>query len=80
MSRYIIDIDPSRRNLANEIFYDFSCYDALDFEISCIHKVRDFLKELFVTEIRQSKFRDRCYPENAPFSTSYAYYKILSIR
>jgi len=55
---HFIDIDPDRRNLVNEIFYDFSCYDALDFEISCIRKVRDTLKELFVLDIHHSRFTE----------------------
>jgi hypothetical protein len=40
----------------NEIFYDFSCYDALDFEILCIRRVRDTLKELL--DIKNSRFTE----------------------
>jgi hypothetical protein len=42
----------------NEIFYDFSCYDALDFEILCIRRVRDTLKELFLLDIKNSRFTE----------------------
>jgi hypothetical protein len=55
----LIKIDKDRYNLIQEIFYNFSCYDALDFEIACIHKNMQFLKELHISEILSSK-----YPEN----------------
>lgn len=42
----------------NEVFYDFSCYDALEFEISCIRRVRDFLNELFLLDIKNSGFTE----------------------
>jgi hypothetical protein len=64
---HFIDIDPSRRNLVDEIFYNYSCYDALEFEISCIRKVKDTLRELFLLDIEHSKFRDNFNRENASF-------------
>jgi hypothetical protein len=41
-----------------EIFYNFSCYDALTFEISTIGKTMMFLKELYMVEITSSHFSE----------------------
>lgn len=55
---HFIGIDQDRRKIVNDVFYNFSCYDALDFEISCIRKVTDFLKELFLLDIKNSRYKE----------------------
>src|SRR5919106_1854547 len=55
---HFIEIDPSRKNLVNKILYEYSCYDALEFEISCIRKVMETLKELFFLDIKHSRFTE----------------------
>jgi hypothetical protein len=40
------DVDKDKYDSVREIFYNFSCYDALDFEVSTIMKTMTVLKEL----------------------------------
>jgi len=54
----VIKIGKDDYPLVNEIFSNFSCYDALQFEISAIKKVLDHIRELYITEINNSKYSE----------------------
>lgn len=64
----ITPVDEKYVPTAEGIFYNFMSVDALDFEINCIKKCMDLLEDLFVLEIKSSK-----YPESS-LTTQMKYY------